>query len=699
MSTHISASFGDTQSLFFVDDVVMMTQPESQDNTVDLTGLISRTDIFVNRQNFILSSDGCTDIRILNTNNKICMIIPLAGRSVVQLTLNAFFENIQKKAANKQRGGVAADENTECSFQCLLSDGTVWNHFYSGGKVNKSGIVQKHIAFEVFFSVVEGLPLVQHLLTASTVGPINSTDFILFFLSKQNEVCSIESYKKNKATWKRQFISTDLGTSTLIPQQYSNRGVTFIVRGGRVEALNPTDAVHIPAYIAQLEDVVQLETTAHLFHGTMSFFALTADGRLHVVLPIQGWLEEFHAEMFSYFADDAPIASSPPNRFSRIHVLSFIGFKTMLVGETVAGQFVKIYDFASRFQIPSELIEKPSISTSIGDLPVHYVSVSSSYFIQPDQTVVFIELLNGQSTLRLTNHRNAVSIASGCNHLLVLHADGTVSGELIGSPDENFNQHIVPIGLTSVVAISCGEWMSYALRSDGTVVAWGRNDQDQVAPANYLRNIVSVHGGRHHALFLNEKNHVTRIGSAMCNDGVTEPQYTDGMMKLHSADICAVGITTDHTVMDLFMRDGVVLTQDPAVVDVVATRGLYALLYSNGRVVILQRRVYHDINDDPLYTDAVSLAGISAIYANGDGLTCVGFDGRPYGLSSGEQFGVLPEVDTFPDSLRVKVWPGLSTQPEDYDADACHVANTLALRLGAIKQNHAYMNAPKLPVF
>jgi hypothetical protein len=208
-------------------------------------------------------------------------------------------------------------------------------------------------------------------------------------------------------------------------------------------------------------------------------------------------------------------------------------------------------------------------------------------------------------------------------------------------------------------------------------------------PANYLTNIASVHGGRHHALFHDTAGNIRHIGSRANNDADTHPIVSTNISKLHSAE---------SKVIDIFDRSVTEIAHDPTIVDVVATRSLYGLLYANGRVVVLIRYTYM-VDDDPLYVDPVALAGVSAVVANGEALVCVGFDGRLWGLRSDDQYGFDPQPIPFPDTLRARVFPGLATQPDDYDADACHEANTLALRLGAIKQRHAYMNAPKPPVF
>src|SRR5690349_12265129 len=72
---------------------------------------------------------------------------------------------------------------------------------------------------------------------------------------------------------------------------------------------------------------------------------------------------------------------------------------------------------------------------------------------------------------------NAVAIDGGAEQSLALRSDGTVVAW--GSYDNNDGRGprpmFVPEGLSNVVAIGCGGWFNVALRSDGTVVAWGYN--------------------------------------------------------------------------------------------------------------------------------------------------------------------------------------------------------------------------------
>ena len=66
----------------------------------------------------------------------------------------------------------------------------------------------------------------------------------------------------------------------------------------------------------------------------------------------------------------------------------------------------------------------------------------------------------------------------------------------------NFGQGVVPSTATGAIAVSAGEFHSLALKSDGTVIAWGRNDFGQLNIPAGLNNVVSIASGWSHCLAL-----------------------------------------------------------------------------------------------------------------------------------------------------------------------------------------------------
>ena len=89
---------------------------------------------------------------------------------------------------------------------------------------------------------------------------------------------------------------------------------------------------------------------------------------------------------------------------------------------------------------------------------------------------------------------NAVAIAAGgdpsfANHSLALRSNGTV----FAWGDNTFGQSTVPAGLSNVIAIAAGRSHSVALKSDGTIISWGASGQTNLPRS--LTDIVAVAAG------------------------------------------------------------------------------------------------------------------------------------------------------------------------------------------------------------
>ncbi len=101
-----------------------------------------------------------------------------------------------------------------------------------------------------------------------------------------------------------------------------------------------------------------------------------------------------------------------------------------------------------------------------------------------------------------------VAIIASDSHDLALRSDGTVVA--FGYP--NFGEAITPAGLDNVVAIAAGQYHSLALRSDGTVAAWGSNSDGQITLPAGLSNVVAIAAGNRHSLALRSDRTVVAWG-------------------------------------------------------------------------------------------------------------------------------------------------------------------------------------------
>ena len=142
---------------------------------------------------------------------------------------------------------------------------------------------------------------------------------------------------------------------------------------------------------------------------------------------------------------------------------------------------------------------------------------------------VFVKGVGGAGTLS-----NVVAMAAGSHHSLAVRSDGTLvawgtsavgeigngtTNTLVDAPAQ-----VLGVGgagvLTGVVAVAAGEFHSLALRSDGTVVAWGDDSFGQLGRGlsgssvttpvqvkgargvGFLTDVVAIAAGRNHSLAL-----------------------------------------------------------------------------------------------------------------------------------------------------------------------------------------------------
>ena len=136
---------------------------------------------------------------------------------------------------------------------------------------------------------------------------------------------------------------------------------------------------------------------------------------------------------------------------------------------------------------------------------------------------------------------DVVAIACGDSHSLVVRSDGSAwawgyndEGELLGTGVDDWRSAVPApvIGLSAVVRLVASESHSLALKSDGSVWAWGQNQNGQVVhsltnairgastPIAHLEHVIDIAAGRNHSLVLKSDGTVWSWGENSDLSGV-----------------------------------------------------------------------------------------------------------------------------------------------------------------------------------
>jgi hypothetical protein len=182
-------------------------------------------------------------------------------------------------------------------------------------------------------------------------------------------------------------------------------------------------------------------------------------------------------------------------------------------------------NFYGQRDVPFDLGEAVAISLgeyhSLALLPdgtVRAWGAGTTFDPNPEST----DMEGGQSMVP-EGLSNVVQIAAGVDHSLALKSDGTVaawgSARLFIDVWSPLDQSIVPAGLSNVVSIAGGSFHSMALKADGTVVVWGYDTHGQGVSPPGLSNVVAITAGWYHNFALKSDGTVVGWGLGTMNTG------------------------------------------------------------------------------------------------------------------------------------------------------------------------------------
>jgi hypothetical protein len=134
-------------------------------------------------------------------------------------------------------------------------------------------------------------------------------------------------------------------------------------------------------------------------------------------------------------------------------------------------------------------------------------------------------------------------IAAGLFHAVALKSDGTVAAW----GDNYDGQTTIPKGLTNVVAIAAGVSHTVALKSDGTVMAWGDNRFGQTTVPVGLTNVVAIAAGVFHTVALKSDGTVVAWGRNH-SDQTTVPKGLTNVVAIAAGSAYTAALKSDGTV-------------------------------------------------------------------------------------------------------------------------------------------------------
>lgn len=180
----------------------------------------------------------------------------------------------------------------------------------------------------------------------------------------------------------------------------------------------------------------------------------------------------------------------------------------------------------------------PGVLTSSGDGVLRMVP-------RRDRASTTVSASACGSTSTVTIHVSGfIPVSGGDAHSLALKTDGTV----IAWGYDTLGQSSVPSGLTNVVQVSAGGLHSLALESDGTVVAWGDDEDGQATVPSGLTDVVQVAAGGFHSLALKSDGTVVAWGNDADGQATVPTGLTD-VVQIAAGFNHSVALESDGTVV------------------------------------------------------------------------------------------------------------------------------------------------------
>jgi alpha-tubulin suppressor-like RCC1 family protein len=181
------------------------------------------------------------------------------------------------------------------------------------------------------------------------------------------------------------------------------------------------------------------------------------------------------------------------------------------------------------------------VSNTIG------VATSRVAILETSEVIAWGQYYNGSSNISAvtaTGLTNLIALAAGEDHGVALRSNGTVAAW----GNNQYSQLAVPVAVQFQTAmLAAGGNHSLALLTNGTVRAWGRNSYGQTVVPPGLSNVVALAAGREHSLAL--KFDGTVVGWGRNFEGQTNvPAGLGAVVGIAAAANYSLAVRADGTV-------------------------------------------------------------------------------------------------------------------------------------------------------
>lgn len=136
------------------------------------------------------------------------------------------------------------------------------------------------------------------------------------------------------------------------------------------------------------------------------------------------------------------------------------------------------------------------------------------------------------------------AIAAGGWHSLALKADGSV----VGWGRNDFGQCNTPAAATDVVVVAAGEYHSLAIKAGGSVLAWGKTDEGQCTVPSTATSAVAVAAGGYHSLALRADGTIITWGNNTYGQ-CTVPSAATNIVAISAGWNYSLAVRADGTVL------------------------------------------------------------------------------------------------------------------------------------------------------